>query len=239
MRSLKKGVMPEVLAKNAAKWLKEYLADPHSSTKKYRYRDSAIKDALRHETAWKCVYCESRIGHNTPGDVEHKIPSSRMPALHFTWNNLTIACSECNRRKNDYYDEAEQFVDPYTDAVEVELIHVGPLVFWRPGYPRMERSIRVLALDNMSRSRLMQQKVDLLEKARSLADLACSSHDPTLRQLRLDELRRMQHWSSEYSACVRTYVRAALATRFSDDKISKPDTPTPLGSVSTKDVTPP
>ena len=133
MRRLAKQPIPTLLIMNSAAWLADYLLDLSSPTKKYRYREAEIKNALREETGWKCVYCESKIGHNTPGDVEHKIPSSKDRTLHFEWSNLTIACTECNRRKSDYYEENNGFLDPYADDVEEVLLHLGPLVYWKPG----------------------------------------------------------------------------------------------------------
>jgi hypothetical protein len=208
MRKLDKHPIPALLAAQAAQWLADYLEDTSSNTRKYRYRAEEIKAALRDETGWKCVYCESKIGHNTPGDVEHKVPSSKQPTLHFSWENLTIACTECNRRKNDYYEQDAAFLDPYTDPVEEMLIHLGPLVFWRPGDERAEATVRTLALDTMERRQLFQQKLDLLEKARNLLDLVTKASSP-LRALREDELRRMQDRRSEYSATVRSYIETA------------------------------
>src|SRR5687767_14822167 len=101
MRKVSKHAEPDVLQTNHQEWTDAYLADPGNATKKYRYRHPEIKSALKEETADKCVYCESKIGHNTPGDVEHMTPSSVQPQHHFAWSNLTIACTECNRRKND------------------------------------------------------------------------------------------------------------------------------------------
>ena len=133
MRKLEKLPCPKILSDNFDVWTEEFLADTTSSTKKYRYRNPAIKEVLKNETGWKCVYCESKIGHNTPGDVEHKIPSSKAEGLHFDWDNLTVACGECNRRKNDHYEVGQEFLDPYIDDVEHEIEHYGPVVGWRNG----------------------------------------------------------------------------------------------------------
>jgi hypothetical protein len=169
MRSISKGPIPPLLAANAVQWLTDYQSSPASKTKKFRYRAAEIKDALRQETGEKCVYCESKIGHNTPGDVEHKVPSSKKPSLHFEWDNLTLACSECNRRKNDYYDPNIAFLDSYSDPVEEMLVHLGPLVYWRPGNERAELTVRALELDSMARRQLFQQKCDLLRPETSLS----------------------------------------------------------------------
>lgn len=208
MRRLEKGDAPAVLAENHAKWLSEYLANLSSDRCRYRYRDPQIKEALRRETGWKCVYCESKIGHNTPGDVEHKVPSSKSRNLHFSWTNLTVACTECNRRKLDYYEKGAEFLDPYQDPVEDWLVYLGPLVYWVPGKVRAEITVRTLLLDSMERAQLFQRKCDVLEKARALVELATNSDSPMLVALRKDELRRMQDRSAEYSATVRAYLSA-------------------------------
>lgn len=210
MRNLEKGDTPEVLATNGAAWLADFLADPNSAAKRYRYRHPDIKNALRVETGWKCVYCESKIGHNTPGDVEHKNPTSKNPALHFEWPNLTVACTECNRRKNDYYVKGAEFLDPYTDDVEACLIHVGPLVFWVPGQARAEITVRALELDGSSRHQLLERKRELLAKARDLLELATTG-SAVLQELRKAELERMARVDAEYSAMVIAFIAAVKA----------------------------
>ncbi len=210
MRRLTKGTVPPVLADNQEEWLSEYLANTGSETCRVRYRHPDIKQALRQETGWKCVYCESKIGHNTPGDIEHKVPSSKERNLHFSWSNLTVACSECNRRKSDYYEKGAEFLDPYSDPVEDWLLHLGPVVYWAPSHARAEVTVRTLALDTGERAQLLQQKLDVLEKARALLELLGTSAGDVLLELRKDELRRMQECTAEYSAMVRAYVSRVL-----------------------------
>jgi hypothetical protein len=69
--------------------------------------------------------CESKIGHNCPGDIEHKCPTKKRLDLIFDWTNLTIACSECNRRKLEYYNPMCMFLDPNVDDVESLVVHLG------------------------------------------------------------------------------------------------------------------
>jgi len=105
MRNLPKGPPPQVLIENKESWDRT-LAVNQTEHNKNRYRHPEIKAALFSETYHKCVYCESKVGHNCPGDIEHKIPKAKRPDLIFDWNNMTIACNECNRRKLEYYDPA-------------------------------------------------------------------------------------------------------------------------------------
>ncbi len=193
---------PAILEENEAQWLADYLADKGNSTKKYKYRHAEIKQTLKDETGYKCVYCESKIGHNTPGDVEHKIPSSKVEERHFDWVNLTVACTECNRRKNDYYVTGEEFLDPYTDNVEEVLEHHGPLVLWRTGSTRAEITVRKLELNNEKRSQLIFQKMTTIEALTNLIERWQSEANPTLKDLLRLQIDEMGEKHSEYSAMV-------------------------------------
>lgn len=207
MRNLSKAAIPTVLEQSASAWLAEYLNDKDSDTKRYRYRDKTIKAALKSETGDKCVYCESKIGHNTPGDVEHKEPTSKVPHKHFDWSNLTIACTECNRRKDDYYSKDSGFLDPYAEDVEACLVHLGPFVNWFPGHARAEKTIRTLDLGTMERKNLIDRKLEVLTKVRGLLDNMKSTGDALLQAMRKDEVARMAAVDAEYSAMVLTFLR--------------------------------
>jgi hypothetical protein len=209
MRHLDKLEIPESLAINAEDWLADYVADKTDSTKKYRYREKTIKSKLVAETSNKCVYCESKIGHNTPGDVEHKIPTSACEELHFTWENLTIACTECNRRKNAYYDEELPFVDPYVDDVETMFIHLGPVVAWVPGDKRAEISARTLGLHGKARIPLVLKKIEKIEETQNLIERYQSETNAVLKGLLRKALLDLADKSSEFSAMVFTHLNNA------------------------------
>jgi len=202
MRTINKKPKPQVLVDNEDSWLTAFKSDRSNSTKKYRYRDKAIKKALIEETGYKCVYCESKIGHNTPGDIEHKIPSSKNIDLHFTWGNLTIACTECNRRKNDYYEEGSEFLDPYSDDVEQLVEHHGPIVYWKAGSTRAEITIRLLELNSKSRMPLILNKMEKLEEVSNLFERYESEPNETLKSLLKRKLIEMTETNSEYSGMI-------------------------------------
>lgn len=207
MRRLTKLEKPEVLAENEEVWLTNYLADKSNNTNRYRYRHTDIKQRLKEETGFKCVYCESKIGHNTPGDIEHKVPSSKDDTKHFEWNNITIACTECNRRKNDYYEIGEEFLDPYNDNVDEMLEHHGPLVFWKTGENRAEITIRQLQLNSESRAQLIFLKMSKLDALANLIERWSSEENNILRSLLLREIKEMCCVKSEFSAMVLAVVK--------------------------------
>lgn len=208
MRCITKLATPTVLIEKAVKWSNEYKADQASSTKKYRYRHAEIKTVLKEETGFKCIYCESKIGHNTPGDIEHKIPSSKNIEYHFVWENLTIACTECNRRKNDYYESGEEFIDPYLDNVEAMLNHHGPIVTWSTGEKRAEISVRMLDLNSHRRTPLIIRKIEKIEELINLIERHHQEEDLILKSLLHRQIQEMCNLMSEYSGMVLSIVRS-------------------------------
>jgi 5-methylcytosine-specific restriction endonuclease McrA len=208
MRKLNKITKPQILVENEDIWLEDLKLDPKNETKKFRYRHADIKKALKDETAEKYVYCESKIGHNTPGDIEHKIPSSKEPCKRFYWDNLTIACTECNRRKNDFYNSASGFVDPYIDDVEQILEHLGPIVTWRPGDTRAEVAVRILELCSESRFPLFKQKLSKINELMNVVERFLNEEDPVLKRLLEKQMKNMGDISAEYSAMVLSILKS-------------------------------
>lgn len=206
MRKLTKAKEPSVLSENRQKWLNDLKVDRTSAYRRHRYRHPDIKSALCSETGHKCVYCESKIGHNTPGDIEHKIPTSKDVDSHFKWENLTIACTECNRRKNDYYEAHEGFLDPYIDDVEAMLIHHGPVVSWAPGHRRAEITVKILGLFGPERLQLFFRKLEKLQQVADLLERHNEVSDQALRMVLQQQLTAMRDSSEEYSAMVASYI---------------------------------
>ena len=195
-----------MLLDHKAEWDAMLAANP-SEHNKNRYRHQGIKETLLAETQSKCVYCESKLGHNCPGDIEHKCPKRKRPDLVFDWDNMTIACSECNRRKLEYYDPECMFLDPNIDDVESFVIHLGPLVFNVPGNPRAEVAVRMLELDHFNkRKQLIQRKVEKLEEIRNLIERANAADNLSLRAFLLEILTERCSASQEFSGMVKSYL---------------------------------
>ncbi|OGW44388.1 MAG: hypothetical protein A2X57_07120 [Nitrospirae bacterium GWD2_57_8] len=206
MRKLEKLPCPKILSDSCVEWTVAYVADKKNTTNKYRYRHPDIKVTLKNETGWKCVYCESKIGHNTPGDIEHKIPSSKAEQLHFDWSNLTVACGECNRRKNNYYEVGEEFLDPYVDDVERAIEHYGPIVGWRKGNERAEITAKTLELDTVVRFSLISRKVEKIEELNNVVERYVKEQNPTIRKLMKKKIERMIDSKSEYSGMLKSII---------------------------------
>jgi len=212
MRRIPKLLPPDVLVANADAWTDAILGESPSEADRLRYRHPDIKQRLLEETSWKCSYCESKIGHNCPGDIEHKIPKAPHPETTFAWENLTIACSECNRRKGQYNNPRSRLLDPNVDDVEARLVHAGPLVFAVTGDSSSEVTVRLLELSKPSkRQELIARKAEKLEAVQNLLERIAGTPPAPLKELLIDEVRSMMEASAEYSAMVMAYLSSPTA----------------------------
>ncbi len=210
MRNIQKLAPPDVLVEQKAIWDAAVLSDP-SDHNKSRYRHPDIKVRLLEEAANKCVYCESKIRHNCPGDIEHKVPKGKRLDLMFEWDNMTIACTECNRRKLEYYELTCMFLDPNSDDVESMVLHVGPFVFSVPGTPRAETTIRLLELDSMyGRRELIARKLERIEHIKNLVERIVAETSEPLKRVLLDSLQEYCSVSAEYSGMTKTFLDGTL-----------------------------
>lgn len=204
MRKIPKSPEPQVLIENKDSWRTAFESNP-SNHNRDKYRHPDIKKALLDETYEKCVYCESKIGHNCAGDTEHKIPKSKRTDLIFEWSNMTIACSECNRRKLDYYNPACMFLDPNIDNVEDLLIHLGPIVHnYHPGDKRSEITVTILQLQ--SRKPLIGRKIEKLQNIKHLIQRIVNEVNPTMKDFLQRELSERCDISAEFSGMVKACV---------------------------------
>lgn len=207
MRRIPKLQPPDVLVANAEAWTEAILGEDPSEADRLRYRHRDIKERLLEETSSKCSYCESKLGHNCPGDIEHKIPKAPHPEMTFAWENLTIACSECNRRKGQYDDPENRLLDPNVDEVEARLIHAGPLVFSVAGDTSSEVTVRLLELSKPERRpELIAQKAEKLEAVQNLLERIAGTPPGPLQDFLVDEVRSMTEAFAEYSAMVMAYL---------------------------------
>lgn len=208
MRKMLKRPEPQVLIDNKDSW-KSAVENNPSKNNKGKYGHPDIKKTLLNETYNKCVYCESKIGHNCPGDIEHKVPKAERPDLIFEWDNMTIACSECNRRKSDYYDLDCMFLDPYTDNVENLVLHSGPFVFSLPGDKRSEVTVRILELrSDKERKSLIGRKIEKLENINHLIERIAVEDNAVIKDFLNEILSESCDIPAEYSGMVKKHVES-------------------------------
>lgn len=58
------------------------------------------RDELEHRLGNYCSYCG--VNYASEGAIEHVVPKSQVPTLANDWDNLLLACTNCNSAKNQH-----------------------------------------------------------------------------------------------------------------------------------------
>ena len=90
-----------------------------------RYGYGEVVEVLHRMQHGKCCYCEMCIAESRSGrHVEHYRPKSLFPALTYQWNNLLLACADCNSAKLDKFPYSEDrkplLIDPSDPSADPE-----------------------------------------------------------------------------------------------------------------------
>lgn len=212
MIKLNKLQEPEILRTNKTQWTEDYKTaksckSSDLETLKSRYRHPDIKKQILLETSEKCAYCESKIRHIYPGDVEHIKPKSEFEDNIFEWFNLTLSCGECNRRKLANYDEDIGVINPYLDEPDDHLSAHGATIFPRPGDDKGKLCCYLFELNRID---LVERRKEQLEKIQLKLDEFVKAENPLLRKLIERQIENLKSPSNEYAMITRAFIKSSL-----------------------------
>ncbi|WP_165927214.1 HNH endonuclease [Sphingomonas sp. BK235] len=204
-----------MLALNSATWLAALqvaIASGDAQAIKLaqsRYNHKEIKDRLIEETSAKCAYCESKILHVSPGDIEHVQPKSADVTRTFQWDNLTLSCSSCNNNKRNH----SGVVDPYNDVIGDHFQFLGPMMFPVSANTKAVFTERQLKLNRL---RLVEQRMTRLSAVSTQIQLIVKTSDDDLKQVLIEDLVENDCADdAEYSAFAKALVTSLLPAAIS------------------------
>lgn len=169
------------------------------------YRDDAVKAALLFETHNKCAYCETKYRPAAFGDVEHILPRAADYKRQLDYDNLTMACSQCNNAKKaaDPQDKLA-LLNPYVDNPGKYLLAIGnmlrPVVRPAKATVRARRTIKALKLN---RSDLLEARVEVVDACLDAITEYENAPIPQFREYTLEKIEAMQQPDAKYSFIAR------------------------------------
>lgn len=125
MRNVARVTKPRILVQKEEQWkreLLEELAKGDNADKKRlktlykRYGHTKVRESLARMYKY-CCYCESYVRHVTIDHIEHRKPKSKdkFPECTFEWENLHLACPNCNGEKSDQWNNENPILDAVID----------------------------------------------------------------------------------------------------------------------------
>ena len=119
MRHIERLQIPEKLRDNQAKWQADFDAkravNPKVRPVSNRYAHDTIKNKLMCMSHNKCFYCEKDVQDNAC-DVDHYIEVAVHPSKAYEWNNLYIACKNCNYKEPHDSIPVNEALNPCADS---------------------------------------------------------------------------------------------------------------------------
>ncbi len=97
MRYIDRLPKPAILLKKEKEWLSKFLNSDKKRPDSNKYAHKDIRQQLASMSYHKCFYCERKL-KNEPREVDHYIEVSEDRSLAFDWNNLYLACNNCNNK---------------------------------------------------------------------------------------------------------------------------------------------
>lgn len=153
MRHIDRLPKPAILRDKQAEWQEKYEAklatDPHARPESNKYAHKEIKDALYAMSYGKCFYCETKLSGGNK-EVDHFIEVAIDHSKAYEWENLYLACSNCNDKVDHEAIPVTEALDPCRDSDEViqqNITYVEELISAVPGSQKGLNTIKKYKLN--------------------------------------------------------------------------------------------
>lgn len=214
MRHINRLQEPDILASKHDEWQKKFETErevhPSARPDASKYGNRKIREALEACSYGKCFYCESTLKGELR-EIDHFIEVSVNPRLAYSWNNLYLACSNCNDKKSQLKIPVEDVLDPCSDSdkeIQSHIYFKDEYIGAQPGSDKGLKTIRKFKLNSelldLKRGKWLNKiaKHVIAIQRRMIADGRNETTDEEKRQL----LCYMQP-DQPYSLMSETYIR--------------------------------
>lgn len=121
MRHMDRLPCPDILARKQAEWQRKYeeklATNPQARPDSNKYAHKDIRKQLWTMSHGKCFYCESLLT-DTSKEVDHQVEVSVDPSQAYAWDNLCLACPNCNDKLPNDAIPVTAALDPCRDSDE-------------------------------------------------------------------------------------------------------------------------
>lgn len=100
MRHIKRINKPDILVRKEQEWTQNFIHSDKTRPDSSKYGHREIRESLIAMSFHKCFFCETKLAI-AQSEVDHFVEVAEKKELAFEWDNLYLACNECNRKKLD------------------------------------------------------------------------------------------------------------------------------------------
>lgn len=154
MRHIERLERPAILREKQADWQAKYeerLAEnPKARPDNSKYAHKQIKDTLYAMSYGKCFYCETKLSGGSK-EVDHFIEVGIDHSKAYDWENLYLACTNCNDKMDHVAIPVTETLDPCRDSdeeIRQNITFVEELISAVPGSQKGLNTIKKFKLNS-------------------------------------------------------------------------------------------
>lgn len=174
MRYIKRLPKPQILVDKDSEWTSNFLLSDKKRPDSSKYRHAEILSTLNSMSFHKCFYCEQKL-KGIPSEVDHFVEVDEKREWAFSWDNLYLACNNCNNKLPNKSIPVKDTLDACLDSdeeIEQHLYFEKECIKARNNSEKGLKTIQKYKLDTIQldllRSRKLNDFHDVLIKIQRL-----------------------------------------------------------------------
>ncbi len=117
MRFIKRLPKPSILEEKEEAWRNSFVSSDKKRPDNSKYAHTQIRDTLNSMSFHKCFYCERKL-KGVAQEIDHFIEVAERRDLAYDWDNLYLACDNCNNKLPNRSISVTDALDPCRDEDE-------------------------------------------------------------------------------------------------------------------------
>ena len=166
MRHISRLEKPRILAEKAEQWTSIFASGTKNRPDNSKYAHAEVKGVLYSMSFHKCYYCERKL-KNIPKEIDHFIEVSERKDLAYEWENLYLACDNCNGKIPNTSIAVTDVLDPCRhtdDEIGEHLVFDDELITAKNGSALGLKTIQKYGLDSEQLDHLRVRQLKVFQK---------------------------------------------------------------------------
>lgn len=150
MRFIERLTKPAILEEKADQWRDAFVSSGKKRPDNSKYAHSQIRESLNTMSFCKCFYCERKL-KDIPQEVDHFIEVAERKDLAYEWDNLYLACDNCNNKQPNRSIPVAEAINPChhsDEEIQQHLAFEGEIIRARNNSDLGRRTIQKYRLDS-------------------------------------------------------------------------------------------
>lgn len=218
MRHIDRLPSPEILAQKHVEWQRKFeeklATHPKARPDNSKYGHKDILNSLFTMSYGKCFYCERTLAFENK-EIDHQIEVAIDPSKAYEWDNLYLACSNCNDKLNHAVIPIQNALDPCRDSDEIiaqNLTFNDELIQAKNGSQKGLNTIKKYKLNtellDYHRLKVLKQ---LIKVATNILKRMISEHRDYLNEDEKNSIKAFMQPDHQFSLMCKVYIEQHLS----------------------------